>query len=121
MELAMSEKGDAKALHFIGKISNAGSVQMADMIAAFGKSSFQKIVVDFTKTNFIDTVGISKLVDSCKKVQESGKELVLVAGGSIRQLFFDIYLNRLFEIAETTDSAMEEKSSHKGSTVAKFY
>ncbi|MBD3345628.1 MAG: STAS domain-containing protein [Chitinivibrionales bacterium] len=111
MELAMTEKGDVKLLHFIGKISSTGSVQMADMIAAFSKSEYKKIVIDFTKTSFIDTVGISKLVESCKKIQNSEKELAIVAEGAIRQLFFDIYFNRLFEIADSLDKALQGNSS----------
>ncbi|HEU4700649.1 MAG TPA: STAS domain-containing protein [Gemmatimonadales bacterium] len=66
-----------------------------------------RILIDFTRTGYIDSSGLGALVSISKKVREAGGELRLAGlNEDLRSLFELTKLDTLFAIADTREQAL---------------
>jgi len=67
----------------------------------------RRILIDFSRTGYIDSSGLGALVSISKKVREAGGELRLSGlNEDLRSLFELTKLDTLFAIAETPQQAL---------------
>lgn len=67
----------------------------------------RKVLIDFTRTGYIDSSGLGALVSISKKVREQGGELRLCGlNEDLRSLFELTKLDTLFAIADTSEQAL---------------
>jgi anti-sigma B factor antagonist len=67
----------------------------------------RRILIDFSRTGYIDSSGLGALVSTSKKIREAGGELRLSGlNEDLRSLFELTKLDTLFAIAETPQQAL---------------
>jgi anti-sigma B factor antagonist len=67
----------------------------------------RRLLIDFSRTGYIDSSGLGALVSISKRIRESGGELRLAGlNEDLRSLFELTKLDTLFTIAETPDQAL---------------
>jgi anti-sigma B factor antagonist len=67
----------------------------------------RRLLIDFSRTGYIDSSGLGALVSLSKKIRESGGELRLSGlNEDLRSLFELTKLDTLFAIAETPKQAL---------------
>jgi anti-sigma B factor antagonist len=72
------------------------------------ESGSRKVLVDFSRTGYIDSSGLGVLVSLAKKLREDGGELRLAnLNDDLRTLFELTKLDTMFPIAETRERALE--------------
>jgi anti-sigma B factor antagonist len=78
--------------------------QLLEVIGQGGK----EIIVDFTDTTFIDSTTLGVLVGGVKRLRPNGGRLALVCNDrNITKIFEITGLNKVFEIYDTRDDAVE--------------
>lgn len=70
-----------------------------------------RLVVDLTRTSFVDSATLGVLLGGLKRLRPKGGEIVLViADPNIRKIFEITLLDRVFPIVETLPEAIERVS-----------
>jgi anti-sigma B factor antagonist len=77
------------------------------LLDAIGQGS-KEVIVDFTDTTFIDSTTLGVLVGGVKRLRPNGGRLSLVCNDrNITKIFEITGLNKVFEIYETRDTAIQ--------------
>ena len=67
-----------------------------------------RLVVDLTRTSFVDSATLGVLLGGLKRLRPKGGEIVLViADPNIRKIFEITLLDRVFTIFDSRDAALE--------------
>jgi anti-sigma B factor antagonist len=81
--------------------------ELKDLIQAALDSGERKLLVDFSRTGYIDSSGLGALVSVSKRIREAGGELRLAGlNDDLRSLFELTKLDTLFTISETSEQAL---------------
>src|ERR687889_1768474 len=81
--------------------------ELKDLIQAALDSGERRLLVDFSRTGYIDSSGLGALVSISKRIRETGGELRLAGlNEDLRSLFELTKLDTLFTIAETPQQAL---------------
>jgi anti-sigma B factor antagonist len=81
--------------------------ELKDLIQAALETGERRLLIDFTRTGYIDSSGLGALVSISKRVRESGGELRLSGlNDDLRSLFELTKLDTLFAITETPEQAL---------------
>ena len=88
MGFKVSEKGDVTLIRIGGQLVVGNRQQLKERVLEQLERGGRKFVVDFCKTDYIDSSGLGVLVTLSKKIREEGGELSLVSlSGNFRTLF----------------------------------
>ena len=81
--------------------------ELKDLVQAALDKGERRILIDFSRTGYIDSSGLGALVSISKRVREAGGELRLSGlNEDLRSLFELTKLDTLFAIAETPQQAL---------------
>jgi anti-sigma B factor antagonist len=81
--------------------------ELKDLIQAALDTGERRLLIDFSRTGYIDSSGLGALVSISKRVRESGGELRLSGlNDDLRSLFELTKLDTLFAITETPEQAL---------------
>ena len=81
--------------------------ELKDLVQAALDSGERRLLVDFSRTGYIDSSGLGALVSISKRIREAGGELRLSGlNEDLRSLFELTKLDTLFTIMETPDQAL---------------
>jgi len=81
--------------------------ELKDLIQAALEKGERRLLIDFSRTGYIDSSGLGALVSIAKRVRESGGELRLSGlNDDLRSLFELTKLDTLFAITETPEQAL---------------
>src|SRR5215212_6712023 len=81
--------------------------ELKDLIQAALDNGERRLLVDFSKTGYIDSSGLGALVSISKRIREAGGELRLSGlNEDLRSLFELTKLATLFAITETPEQAL---------------
>jgi anti-sigma B factor antagonist len=81
--------------------------ELKDLIQAALEKGERRLLIDFSRTGYIDSSGLGALVSISKRVRESGGELRLSGlNDDLRSLFELTKLDTLFAITETPEQAL---------------
>jgi anti-sigma B factor antagonist len=81
--------------------------ELKDLIQAALETGERRLLIDFSRTGYIDSSGLGALVSISKRVRESGGELRLSGlNDDLRSLFELTKLDTLFAITETPEQAL---------------
>jgi anti-sigma B factor antagonist len=90
-----------------GQLIVGNRQQLKDMVQEAVQRGATRILIDFSRTGYIDSSGLGALVSISKKVREAGGELRLAGlNDDLRSLFELTKLDTLFSIAETREQAL---------------
>src|SRR5918999_2533616 len=81
--------------------------ELKDLIQSALDKGERRLLIDFSRTGYIDSSGLGALVSISKRVREAGGELRLSGlNDDLRSLFELTKLDTLFAITETPDQAL---------------
>jgi anti-sigma B factor antagonist len=81
--------------------------ELKDLIQAALDKGERRLLIDFSRTGYIDSSGLGALVSISKRVREAGGELRLSGlNDDLRSLFELTKLDTLFAITETPEQAL---------------
>lgn len=107
MELGLDidRRGDWTVLTVSGEVDVATAPSLRRRAAEVLDSGANRLVVDMTPVEFIDSSGLGVLIGVLKRVREADGDLVLVSPHERTMRLFDITgLTEVFEIVSTLDA-----------------
>jgi anti-sigma B factor antagonist len=107
MSFTITKQGDVSIVEIDGQLIVGNRQELKQKMLEALDAGARKLVVDFTKTGYIDSSGLGVLVSLSKKIREQGGELRLAAlNEDLRTLFELTKLDTLFQIAGTREQAL---------------
>ena len=90
-----------------GQLVVGNRQELKDLVQAALDRGDRRLLIDFSRTGYIDSSGLGALVSISKKIREAGGELRLSGlNEDLRSLFELTKLDTLFAIAETPKQAL---------------
>ena len=90
-----------------GQLIVGNRLELKDLVQAALDQGERRLLIDFSRTGYIDSSGLGALVSISKKIREAGGELRLSGlNDDLRSLFELTKLDTLFAIAETPQQAL---------------
>ncbi len=90
-----------------GQLIVGNRQELKDLVQAALDRGDRRLLIDFSRTGYIDSSGLGALVSMSKKIREAGGELRLSGlNEDLRSLFELTKLDTLFAIAETPKQAL---------------
>jgi anti-sigma B factor antagonist len=90
-----------------GQLVVGNRQELKDLVQAAVERGDRRVLIDFSRTGYIDSSGLGALVSISKKIREAGGELRLSGlNEDLRSLFELTKLDTLFAIAETPKQAL---------------
>ena len=81
--------------------------ELKDLVQAALERGDRRLLIDFSRTGYIDSSGLGALVSISKRIREAGGELRLSGlNDDLRSLFGLTKLDTLFAITETPEQAL---------------
>jgi anti-sigma B factor antagonist len=100
-------RGGVTVVQVDGQLIVGNRHELKDLIQAALDSGERKLLVDFSRTGYIDSSGLGALVSVSKRIREAGGELRLAGlNDDLRSLFELTKLDTLFTISETPEQAL---------------
>jgi anti-sigma B factor antagonist len=99
--------GGVTVVQVDGQLIVGNRHELKALIHAALDSGERKLLVDFSRTGYIDSSGLGALVSVSKRIREAGGELRLAGlNDDLRSLFELTKLDTLFTISETSEQAL---------------
>ena len=90
-----------------GQLIVGNRQELKELVQAALERGDRRLLIDFSRTGYIDSSGLGALVSISKKIREAGGELRLSGlNEDLRSLFELTKLDTLFAIAETPKQAL---------------
>lgn len=97
MGFKVSENGDVTLIRIGSQLIVGNRQQLKEKVLEQLERGDRKFIVDFYKTDYIDSSGLGVLVTLSKKIREEGGELSLASlSGDLRTLFELTKIDSLF-------------------------
>jgi anti-sigma B factor antagonist len=108
--MAFHQTKDASGVAVVqveGQLVVGNRQELKDLVQAALDRGDRRLLVDFSRTGYIDSSGLGALVSISKRIREAGGELRLSGlNEDLRSLFELTKLDTLFAIAETPQQAL---------------
>jgi anti-sigma B factor antagonist len=108
--MSFSQTKDASGVAVVqvdGQLIVGNRQELKDLVQAALDQGERRLLIDFSRTGYIDSSGLGALVSISKKIREAGGELRLSGlNEDLRSLFELTKLDTLFAIAETPQQAL---------------
>ncbi len=112
--------GDSVILYPENYINDIEGEKLEDMCDSFLKKGFKKIIIDFSETDLINSIGISILVGVIEKIRENNGVVLFSGLKKVNRDIFNIVgLTKHVQIFDTVEEAINEvKGVGSGNTGA---
>jgi anti-sigma B factor antagonist len=101
------DHGGVTVVQVDGQLIVGNRHELKELIQGALDSGERKLLVDFSRTGYIDSSGLGALVSVSKRIREAGGELRLAGlNDDLRSLFELTKLDTLFTISETPEQAL---------------
>lgn len=101
------DMGDSVILYPDDYLNDIEGERLEEMCDDFLKKGFKKIVIDFSETDLINSIGVSILIGIIEKIRENNGALAFAGLKSVNRDIFDIVgLTKHVQIFDTVDEAM---------------
>ena len=90
MGLKLSEKGDLTLIRIGSQLIVGNRQQLKETVREQLERGSRKFIVDFSKTDYIDSSGLGVLVTLSKKIREEGGELSLAELSEDLRILFEL-------------------------------
>jgi anti-sigma B factor antagonist len=107
MSFSIKKEGEVVVVDVEGQLIVGNRQELKELVQAALDRGERRLLIDFSRTGYIDSSGLGALVSISKKVREAGGELRLSGlNEDLRSLFELTKLDTLFAIAETPQQAL---------------
>ena len=101
------DRSGVAVLQVEGQLIVGNRQELKDLVQSALDRGERRILIDFSRTGYIDSSGLGVLVSLSKKIREQGGELRLAnLNEDLRTLFELTKLDTLFNIADTREAAL---------------
>ena len=101
------DPGGAYVVAVEGQLIVGNRSELKELVREAIDAGERRLVIDFSRTGYIDSSGLGALVSISKKVREAGGDLRLAGlNEDLRSLFELTKLDTLFSIADTREQAL---------------
>ena len=101
------DQSGVAVLQVEGQLVVGNRQELKDLVQAALDRSERRILIDFSRTGYIDSSGLGALVSISKRIREAGGELRLSGlNEDLSSLFELTKLDTLFPIADTPQQAL---------------
>ena len=108
MQIRMENKNSISVYYIDGDVDINTSPDVKKVFDKLTKEQAQKIIVNFSRVNYVDSSGLATLVAALKKVKSFGGRLKLVnLSAKVKGLFEITRLDKLFEIDNSEEEALK--------------
>ncbi|MBA3345813.1 MAG: STAS domain-containing protein [Gemmatimonadales bacterium] len=108
--MGFTESRDATGVVMVqveGQLIVGNRQELKELVQNLTDRGERRILIDFSRTGYIDSSGLGALVSISKRIREMGGELRLAGlNEDLRSLFELTKLDTLFAIAETPQQAL---------------
>ena len=108
--MSFSQTKDASGVAVLqveGQLIVGNRQELKELVQAALDQGERRLLIDFSRSGYIDSSGLGALVSISKKIREAGGELRLSGlNEDLRSLFELTKLDTLFAIAETPQQAL---------------
>ena len=103
----IKDQSGVAVLQVEGQLIVANRQELKDLVQAALERGDRRLLIDFSRTGYIDSSGLGALVSISKRIREAGGELRLSGlNEDLRSLFELTKLDTLFSIADTPQQAL---------------
>lgn len=107
MSFTVSKAGDITVVEVEGQLIVGNRQELKQKVLDEVDKGAKKVLIDFSRTGYIDSSGLGVLVSLSKKIREQGGELRLAnLNDDLKTLFELTKLDTLFQISDTRDRAL---------------
>ena len=107
MGFQVRKDGDTCVVAVEGQLIVGNRQELKELVQTALDQGERRLLIDFSRTGYIDSSGLGALVSISKKIREAGGELRLCGlNEDLRSLFELTKLDTLFAIAETPQQAL---------------
>ena len=100
-------RGGVTVVQVDGQLIVGNRHELKDLIQSGLDGGERRLLIDFSRTGYIDSSGLGALVSISKRIREAGGELRLAGlNDDLRSLFELTKLDTLFTISETPEQAL---------------
>lgn len=109
------DMGDSVILYPDNYLNDIEGERLEEMCDGFLKKGFKKIIIDFSETDLINSIGVSILIGIIEKIRESSGTLVFAGLKSVNRDIFNIVgLSKHVQIFDTVEEAIGETGGNGG-------
>ena len=107
--LAISDEivGETRVVRCVGEIDIATVPGLRDRVTSLQVDGPARLVIDLSGVTFIDSLGLGALIGIHKRARVLQGSLVVVPSRAAARVFTATALDRVFEIRETLDAALD--------------
>jgi anti-anti-sigma factor len=107
LQVQEEEVGEARLIAAKGEIDQVSSRLIADALRRATLSGEGNVVLDMTDTNFIDSAGISTLLNGLRRLTRQRRKLIVICPpGPPRRVFETLGLIGTFELVNSRREAL---------------
>ena len=107
LRLEATERDGVAVLAVFGEVDVATAPQLRQMLVETASAGHQRVVVDLTQVEFLDSTGLGVLVSGLKRFRTFGGDLTVAgAQARVRKVFDITGLTNVFGLHETVDDAV---------------
>jgi len=108
MGFAIKKQGDVSVVEVEGQLIVGNRQELKQKVLDLVEQGERRVLIDFSRTGYIDSSGLGVLVSLSKKIRELGGELRLVGLNEDLQTLFELTkLDTLFRIADTREVGLQ--------------
>lgn len=108
MPLHLSRQGDVVIVEIEGQLIVSNRQEFKQRVLDEAETGGRKILVDFSRTGYIDSAGLGVLVSLAKRLRELGGDIRLANLNDDLQTLFELTkLDTLFQISDSRERALE--------------
>jgi anti-sigma B factor antagonist len=108
MSFAIKKQGEVVIVDVDGQLIVGNRQELKQKVLDELERGERKVLIDFTRTGYIDSSGLGVLVSLSKKIREQGGELRLAnLNDDLKTLFELTKLDTLFQISDTKERALQ--------------
>jgi len=108
MSFAIKKQGEVVVVDVEGQLIVGNRSELKQKVLDELERGERKVLIDFSRTGYIDSSGLGVLVSLAKKIREQGGELRLAnLNDDLKTLFELTKLDTLFQIADTKERALQ--------------
>jgi anti-sigma B factor antagonist len=108
MSFTVTQHGDVCVVEVEGQLIVGNRQDLKKKVNDEVEKGTKKVLIDFSRTGYIDSSGLGVLVSLAKKIRDAGGELRLANLNDDLQTLFELTkLDTLFQISETRERALD--------------
>ncbi|HUO52096.1 MAG TPA: STAS domain-containing protein [Gemmatimonadaceae bacterium] len=108
MSFAIKKQGDVLVVDVDGQLIVGNRNELKQKVGDELEKGERKVLIDFSRTGYIDSSGLGVLVSLSRRIRDQGGELRLAnLNDDLKTLFELTKLDTLFQISDTKERALQ--------------